>query len=568
MKRSPLFEIPDIKPRSNEEEWTLLVSSDPARHHSRTAVPFERDQEMKIDDELVKHARLFAEHHGLNVHVRPAAGAVRLSGETNTARNALHQLRSAARREPGKGMLPRAMASLGPRVVTAVLRQPSVARESRWTVGLPGELGLFTAPMLKEGYRLPKGDGMGQRIGVILLGGGFDLDAVKPGLDTYFKSIGLVTPSIKVTYIRDAPKDPASIEEIEEHVLLVGGVRGRPAPLHPGFVAAARERQPTTSELLKALATERDNVRWTGEGLMDVELIGSIANDAEIFVYIARNMASDIFETIVHAVEVDGCTVINCSFGAAESKHQPNEMLMIDAALMFAAKNKVTVCASTGDQGCTAGTPGRYAVEYPASSPWALAVGGTTLKFRSDTPPLSWDREIAWSETIHGVRRAGGGGFSARYSVPSWQKDVLAREHKQLRTRRGTPDVASAAALASGCWIWFGGREQGVNTMAAGTSAAVPVWSALVALLNEALETRLGLLAPRLYHPEIRPHFFDIREGTNRMGKLKRYRARSGWNPCTGIGTPRGDSLLAALKSVIQHRAPAPGPAKQKSIRS
>jgi kumamolisin len=84
---------------------------------------------------------------------------------------------------------------------------------------------------------------------------------------------------------------------------------------------------------------------------------------------------------------------------------------------------------------------------------------------------------------------------------------------------------------------------------AGGTSAAAPVWAGLVAVLNQALGSRQGYLNPRLYTAASRrPQAFrSVTTGDNLVAGAG-FEARKGWDPCTGLGTPSGRELLAALR--------------------
>jgi kumamolisin len=82
-----------------------------------------------------------------------------------------------------------------------------------------------------------------------------------------------------------------------------------------------------------------------------------------------------------------------------------------------------------------------------------------------------------------------------------------------------------------------------------GTSAATPLWAGLIACLNEALGRRVGYLTPLLYglHAPRHGALLDIRSGNNQLLGRQGYRARRGWDPCTGLGSPHGNNLLAWL---------------------
>ena len=77
-----------------------------------------------------------------------------------------------------------------------------------------------------------------------------------------------------------------------------------------------------------------------------------------------------------------------------------------------------------------------------------------------------------------------------------------------------------------------------------GTSAVAPLWAGLVALLNEGLGRPVGWFQPFLYSPAARGGLHDIVDGSNGA-----YSASPGWDPCTGLGSPNGAALLAALRN-------------------
>jgi kumamolisin len=169
-------------------------------------------------------------------------------------------------------------------------------------------------------------------------------------------------------------------------------------------------------------------------------------------------------------------------------------------------------------------------VQYPASDPFMLACGGTSSR-------ISSPRERAWREISFGRVMASGGGFSRHFSPPFWARTA----QKGFRNRgRGVPDVAAKADVNGGYRIVVGGERMAMG----GTSAAAPLWAALIARLNEALGTRVGLLAPWLYDTMPHPAIRKVPAGRTGI-----YRARRrGWDPCTGLGTPRGEELLRLLR--------------------
>jgi hypothetical protein len=208
------------------------------------------------------------------------------------------------------------------------------------------------------------------------------------------------------------------------------------------------------------------------------------------------------------------------------------ENLLIDAAAMG-----ITVCFSTGDEGASdLLSPDGYAhVDFPASAPHALGCGGTDL-----TPPF----ESVWNNGIDGG--ATGGGISAAFGVPSYQigLNMPPAVNPGQGPGRGVPDVAGNAARDSGYLIFL----NGIRTLMWGTSAAAPMWAALISRLNEVLGFQLGFVNPTLYGLRGTSAFRDITFGNNDIGNDNGgHAARAGWDCCTGLGSPVGTELLKAL---------------------
>jgi kumamolisin len=221
----------------------------------------------------------------------------------------------------------------------------------------------------------------------------------------------------------------------------------------------------------------------------------------------------------------------------------------MDAAMADAAALGITVCAAAGDNGSgDAVDDGQPHVDFPASSPHALACGGTKLLADPTTGVIS--SEVVWNETAAN-EGAGGGGVSDEFALPSWQADagVPARAGSGTgfgsgaASGRGVPDVAGNADPATGYQIYSGGKAQVVG----GTSAVAPLWAALISRLAEACGQRFGLIQTLLYAgvtPDTAvPGFRDITSGNNGA-----YAAGPGWDACSGLGSPDGTALLSRLQ--------------------
>jgi len=181
-------------------------------------------------------------------------------------------------------------------------------------------------------------------------------------------------------------------------------------------------------------------------------------------------------------------------------------------------------------------------VDFPASSPHVLGCGGTTLA-ASNGQRRS---EVVWNDQASGGG-ASGGGISTVFPLPVWQAN--AGVPKGSRTGgRGVPDVAGDASPETGYQILVDGQQEIVG----GTSAVAPLWAGLIALLNQQIGKKMGFMNPQLYSLGEVP-FFDITTGNNGT-----FSAGTGWDPCTGLGSPNGQQLLKSLAPLVK-KSPNPG---------
>jgi kumamolisin len=143
-----------------------------------------------------------------------------------------------------------------------------------------------------------------------------------------------------------------------------------------------------------------------------------------------------------------------------------------------------------------------------------------------------------------------GGRVSTYYSIPSWQQGVNMSSIGGSTVCRNIPDVA---LTADNIWVI---HNNGQTNSSAGTSASAPLWAGFTALVNQqaAASNRppVGFLNPSLYRiaqgPNCHACFHDVTTGNNAWpGSLGDFQAVPGYDPCTGLGTPKGTSLIAAL---------------------
>ena len=357
--------------------------------------------------------------------------------------------------------------------------------------------GTFT-PSLERGflptevaalYRFPRdADGRGQTVAVIELGGGYRQE----DLARYFEEIGIAAPTVLAVPVDGAENLPT------------GSADGPDA-----------------------------------EVMLDVEVVGAIAPGARIVVYFAPNTSRGFLDAVLAAVHDDVRTpsVLSISWGAAEADWTSQSLRALDEAFRAAALLGVTVCTASGDDGSSDGVDdGRTHVDFPASSPHVLACGGTRLEGSGTTVR----RERAWGGP--GSPGATGGGVSDVFALPGWQSAVrVPRSPSRGHWRgRGVPDVAANADPATGYRI----RVDGTEGLIGGTSAAAPLMAGLVALINEKIGRSLGFINELIYAPGASSLFRDITIGTNGA-----FSAGTGWDPCTGLGSPVGDAMAAALST-------------------
>ena len=362
-----------------------------------------------------------------------------------------------------------------------------------------------------KAYHFPRGaTGRGQTIGIIVLGGGFhDSD-----LDAYFRHLKLPRPQITVVEVGDQGNNPADPEAIRE-CLAQNGVAG----LHH-----AKGKSHPFPHFRRNSAK---NIEWTMETTMDVELIGTWANDAHIVVYFTHNNARgkyDAFNTALHDT-TNKPTVISCSWGAPEGLI--SRVLVEEMDLMFqaAALMGITIVCASGDEGDSSHHAGAPQAYFPACSPHVLGCGGTILPHVPGEQPV----QTIWREEIAGHTAESGYGESAVFHAPSWQ---AAADSVRKNGGRVVPDVAAKADAQFGYDLIIGGT----HAPGCGTSAAAPLWASLAALLNEQLKTSVGFFTPLLYHQR-------CRGGVEPVGSPERR-----WKQKVGLGTPHGSALLEALR--------------------
>jgi subtilase family serine protease len=230
----------------------------------------------------------------------------------------------------------------------------------------------------------------------------------------------------------------------------------------------------------------------------------------------------------------------SASFGECENIPAAEPVLGVDGlegpgdqVLEQAVIEGRTLFASTGDTGSSCpivpantngvATQAYPALNYPAASPWAVAVGGTVLNGDGGNPPRRFS-ETAWE--------FGGGGNSTQIAAPSYQRGVVPTQY------RGTPDVAAISgdvATGNGMLIT---DDNGTDQQGAGTSLSSPLWLGMWTRIQAAAKNKgLGFANESLYRigtsASYATDFYDVTLGDNLP-----YPATPGWDNATGWGTP------------------------------
>jgi kumamolisin len=373
-------------------------------------------------------------------------------------------------------------------VVTAVLgldNRPVAKPHLRRAHAASAPAGLSPAAVAQM-YNFPAGaHGAGQTIGIIELGGGYK----SADLKTNFTSLSLKTPAV------------ASVS--------VDGGANKPG-----------------------VDTDSD-----GEVMLDIEVAGAVAQGAQIVVYFAPNTDQGFHDAIATAVHdtVNKPSVISISWGGPEDSWTQQAYNAMLAACTDAAAVGVTVTAAAGDDGATDGVAdNQFHVDLPACLPPVLGCGGTRL----NSSQGAITSETVWNELAMNDG-ATGGGVSRIFPLPSFQSSAGVPVQPEIKfAGRGVPDVSGDADPFTGYQVLVDGQ----STVIGGTSAVAPLWAGLIAVINQQLGQPVGYLNPAIYRIGS-PSFRDIVTGNNGG-----YQAARNWDACTGLGSPNGAALLAALK--------------------
>jgi kumamolisin len=391
--------------------------------------------------------------------------------------------------------------------------------------------GFLPADLAKH-YQFPDGTGEGQCIGILEFGGQIETDA----LQQFCTTAGIDVPNVFQVNVSGSVDDPGAESGVEV--------------------------------------------------MLDIEVVAGICPKAKIPVYFGKTFDERSWKlaiaTAIHDAQ-NKPTVLSISWGFDEEDFAPTAGAIdrVNTRFQEAAMMGITICVSSGDDGSAdqtdSGAPGngidgRAHVDFPASSEFVLAVGGTNLQVRQGQVT-----ESAWKDGNGrrffpggtGSGGASGGGVSGHIKRPSFQNGITIEPINPGSIKgRVIPDVAAHAqsdGVRTGYFTVFIDPQSGdvVAAPVGGTSAAAPLWAALITRINAILEKqkgpgkRAGYLTPILYQagaegkPVGTAVCKDITKGDNNSATIGGFRSGPGFDAVTGWGSPIGANLLAALLQLV-----------------
>jgi subtilase family serine protease len=434
------------------------------------------------------------------------------------------------------------------------------------------------------------------------------------GLEVFFDPGDIAT-------IYDIKQEQAAYSGAGQTITIVGESQIATSDLQAFWTAAGITRDNPTITLVPGTGTS--HVLADGdeaESDLDLEWSGAIAQGAALnFVYVGNSNSASAFDSLEYAIDEQIGTIISSSYGDCETDIGQSKLMALDSIVEQGAAQGQTILSASGDSGatdCLADTnltltqQRALAVDYPASSAYVTAVGGTEISQANasyQTPgdgywepysssavgvnstALKYIPEQAWNEsslcdqyaiqngdtTTSDYVCGGGGGASSFFSKPSWQTALTPADSK-----RDVPDVALNAAIYNPGYLfctsdqsfWSSGQANSCNsgfldsstedpTVVGGTSVATPIFAGMLALINQQKNytTGQGVANTTLYSlaansATYASAFHDITAGNNACdisaacgsSNSTSFTAGTGYDQATGLGSVDLFNLAAA----------------------
>jgi hypothetical protein len=292
---------------------------------------------------------------------------------------------------------------------------------------------------------------------------------------------------------------------------------------------------PLTNVLLDGFSGTPTGSGGEVEVSLDIEMCVSMAPGlSKIIVYEAG--PSGLWHDILNRMATDNLAKqLSCSWyipGGAKDT-------VADGIFQQMAAQGQSFFSASGDADAFAGL-----IPFPGDTPYITEVGGTTLTTASVGGAYSSETVWNWGGNV-----GSGGGISTQYTIPTWQQGISMASNQGSTTMRNVPDVA---LTADNVYV----RADGANQTVGGTSCAAPLWAGFTALVNQQATgsgyASVGFINPAVYNIGIGASytnaFHDTTAGNNfNSSSPAKFSAATGYDLCTGWGTPTGTALINAL---------------------
>ncbi|WUH89928.1 putative Ig domain-containing protein [Streptomyces sp. NBC_00433] len=275
---------------------------------------------------------------------------------------------------------------------------------------------------------------------------------------------------------------------------------------------------------------------WAGEISLDLDMVSAVCPQCHILLVEATSASMDDLGTAVNEAVSLGAKYVSNSYGGDEDSSDTT------ADSQYFNHPGVAITVSSGDSG--------YGAEYPASSRYVTAVGGTSLS-RSSGTTRGWTEKVWGSTTGDGA----GSGCSAYDAKPSWQTDTGC-------ARRTVADVSAVADPATGLAVYDSYQASGWQVYG-GTSASSPIIASVYALAG----TPASGSTPASYPYAHTSSLNDVTTGTNgSCGSSYLCTAKAGYDGPTGLGTPNGTAAFTNGGSTGGNTVTVTSPGNQSTV--
>ena len=326
---------------------------------------------------------------------------------------------------------------------------------------------------------------------------------------------------------------------------------------------------------------------WYIEQSLDIEWAHAIAPDARVVYVGAANDSRGLDQALNYAVDNHVANVISNSWGMPESFAAPGEVNALTQVFEQADAEGIGVYFASGDYGDNLDATGEISGGFPDSSPLVTSVGGTALavdrfgrrQFETGwgSTDLLWKpKKHIWNGPVPGEFIGGaGGGVSHLFAQPAYQKGVVPSKDAMWHgsAHRAEPDIAMDAdpdtgVIFSQSYSLPNGHTQEVDSWIGGTSVATPMVAGLATLADQFRRRPIGFLNPHLYRLAGSDALKDIVPSSGKLAVLRNsptddggftthlrgldhdssLRTAFGWDPVTGLGSPRAVQFVLALR--------------------